>query len=428
MINDLTQGDVGMRYFATIIFIIFISIDSLLAASIVVPADRVTTGVRVRENIDSKHPSQFLNKGESAEYIKSIPRWHKVKLDNGYTGYVSKSWTKLINALQDKKKDEIRIHTLPIGAGTCVLVECPGENTSPMILDCGSFGPSSRTNSDMTEVGVKSYIDPILNKYSKEPNVFISHADKDHHDWIDDILGTRKLGEVWLGGKSENYKIDDFNTWLKSRESEGTKVIKDLEPHWHNDGYPLDSVSCGDASLFVLTVNSTKRTDSPKNGNSLVLSIEHNEFVATFPGDAEGPTEQKAISNFNGAVKTTLLHSSHHGAWTHGSNNTKKGVSSKSDWPSYTSPEIVIHSAGKSYSHPRCEAVEEYEGYLSNVNNHDFRCGTASYEYDNSSTDKAHYVTEVNGVIIVTTDGKSPAHIQCLGKYNKGICNDYVSY
>lgn len=411
-----------------ILFLMFFTVNLFASTSIVVPSDRVTSGVRVRVNIDSVETLQFLNKGESAEYLESLPRWYKVKLNNGFVGYVSKSWTKLIGVLTDKKKDEIRIHTLPIGAGTCVLVECPGENAAPIMLDCGSFGPSSRTNTDMTEVEVKAYIDPILDKYSQKPNVFISHADKDHHAWVDDVLGVRKLGEVWLGGKSASYKRQDFNIWLKARKDEGTNVVKDLPRHWHNNSYPLESVSCGDASLYVLTVNSTERTDSIKNGNSLVLSIEHNEFVATFPGDAEGPTERRSISNYNGAVKTTLLHSSHHGAWTWGSNNTLKNVSSKSKWPYYTSPEIVIHSAGTSYLHPRCEAVNEYSSYLAPANEHDFRCGEKEGGYINSQTEKAEYVTEVNGVIIVTTDGRSPAQIQCLGKNNKGICEDYISY
>lgn len=37
-----------------------------------------------------------------------------------------------------KDEDEIRIHVLPVGAGACHLVECPGARSTPMLVECGS--------------------------------------------------------------------------------------------------------------------------------------------------------------------------------------------------------------------------------------------------------------------------------------------------
>ena len=101
------EGEEIMRYIIILSLTLF-TIESFSATGLVVPSDRVTSGVRVRADINTAETLQYLSKGESAEYIESIPRWHKVKLDNGFIGYVSKSWTKLIGVLSDKKKNEIR--------------------------------------------------------------------------------------------------------------------------------------------------------------------------------------------------------------------------------------------------------------------------------------------------------------------------------
>src|SRR5688572_31041915 len=44
---------------------------------------------------------------------------------------------------------------------------------------------------------------------------------------------------------------------------------------------------------------------------------------------------------------------------------------------------------------------------LATTNAHETRCGTSS-AYITSRTTRAHYVTEVNGTVTVTTNGRSP--------------------
>ena len=61
--------------------------------------------------------------------------------------------------LAPRDEDELRIHYMNVGAGTCTVVECPGSNAPPMIIDCGSIGSSSQ---DMTKKQAGKYIAKVL--------------------------------------------------------------------------------------------------------------------------------------------------------------------------------------------------------------------------------------------------------------------------
>lgn len=47
-----------------------------------------------------------------------------------------------------------------------------------MIVDCGSLG---RTEHDLTEDEVATYVQNVLSTTTVRPNVVISHADRDHY-------------------------------------------------------------------------------------------------------------------------------------------------------------------------------------------------------------------------------------------------------
>jgi hypothetical protein len=135
-----------------------------------------------------------------------------------------------------------------------------------------------------------------------------------------------------VGGDPAEYASDGFPQWLADQRKGGAEIHNRFPKHWHNDGEAVEELACGEASSFVLTVN----TGTAKNAQSLVLMIEYEDFSVTFSGDAEGSTEAQAIANFDGNVKTTVLTASHHGANTNGSNGT--------DWISATSPpEVVVY-------------------------------------------------------------------------------------
>lgn len=127
--------------------------------------------------------------------------------------------------------------------------------------------------------------------------------------------------------------------------------------------------------------------------------------LGSFTGDAEGETENQARLNFDGNVKTTVLSGSHHGARTHGSNSPR--------WAETTAREVVVFSAGRKFDHPQCDAVGRFESSVADTDRHPTQFGEGSAYQPVRNTRQAIYMTEINGTIIVTSDGTSPLSLFC---------------
>src|SRR5262245_21220959 len=84
-------------------------------SDVVVPSDRVTSHVIVRESASgSSLAIGQLAPGESALLITSVPHYHKVRLADGKEGFVSKSWTRVIHNAQ---VPHFEVHFLDVGTG-----------------------------------------------------------------------------------------------------------------------------------------------------------------------------------------------------------------------------------------------------------------------------------------------------------------------
>jgi beta-lactamase superfamily II metal-dependent hydrolase len=407
------------------LFLMLLICSSPTIADQVVPSDRVSGSVTIRAEATSN--SAFLGRlspGESLQWVRNVPRWREVQVSPGRTGFVSKSWTVQMpdvataTALPARAQDELRIHYLPVGAGSCTVVECPGSGAPPMIIDCGSFSAASRGPDDLDEDEAAARVHAILGNHTVQPNLMLSHADSDHYNYLDTILQGVQLDHVWLGDDSSEYPqaISDI---LETQEDGGATVHQDLPPDFHNNQFELEGGLCGDASVFILTVNS----GSTKNGRSLVLSIDYGEFAAIFTGDAEGTTERQASQNYGDAIKATVLSGSHHGASTHDSNGEGEG----NDWETDVSPEIMVYSSGHNYGHPRCSVTDNYHSTLATVPSHPMDCGEDNDDNTASpfNTTRAEYATEVNGTIVITTDGNSPLSIYCS---RTASCNTVIAF
>ena len=304
-----------------------------------------------------------------------------------------------------KDADEIRIHVLPVGAGACHLVECPGTNTSPMLVDCGSTKVVPGV--DWAQATVLDYIRRVLN--GRAVNVVVSHADADHYKYIPAAVPASQVKTLWLGGAHGDYPTS-FLQWANAVRDRGTaanpRVTEPFPVNWHNDGYAVSGLSCGVAHSFVLGVNN----GDSKNDHSLMLSIDYGDFRAIFPGDATATSQDAAMANFPGDyLYSTVLIASHHGANTHGSNNDR--------WARATLPQYVVYPAGASYGHPRCEVVETFRviGRLSAVADHPLSCGLSGATYDAEHTALGEYNTHQSGAIVLTSDASgSDVDVQCL--------------
>ncbi len=288
--------------------------------------------------------------------------------------------------------NELRVHTLPVGAGSCHLLECPGPGNELLLYDCGST-EANRARFDLE--AVQQYIGAIAGE--RPVKVVISHADRDLYSHVAAAIAPQRVAELWLGGQVADYPLA-FRTWVSAvqdAQQQGTgEVAAALPAGWHNDGFAIEQLGCGTALSYVITVG----VGDEKNDQSLVLSVDHGSFRVLLTGDATGETQNVAMQNFPAPLlDSTVVTAAHHGAQSHGSNDD--------DWAQAVRPAIIIYSAGESHAHPRCPVLEAYRatGALMAAEQHSLRCGTSLGYEPARSTFLSEYNTFDSGVIVVTS-------------------------
>ena len=311
----------------------------------------------------------------------------------------------VVDQLPDRLENELRVHFYNVGAGTCTLIECPGPNARPIIVDCGRLGRGHGKHA-ISEQELKARIRETLG--DRSPEVVLSHSDLDHVSLITDVLSEVQVSAIWQGDDPEDYP-SDAKDWVSRQQEHGAAIHRRIAMNWHNDGQPIvNGLDCGTASSYVITVNSGEPSDNPgedDNANSLVLMLKYNRFSVIFTGDATGATERAAIANYGDDLRATVLTASHHGASSEGSNGAA--------WASKTRPAVAIYSAGTLYGHPTCTARETLVDTLARTPEHNAICGKSRNTYDEFITTRAEYMTRVNGAITITTDGESPLRLDC---------------
>ncbi|MDE0029121.1 MAG: hypothetical protein OXU42_06965 [Deltaproteobacteria bacterium] len=310
-----------------------------------------------------------------------------------------------VSPLPDRREDELRVHFYNVGAGTCTVVECPGPNARPIIVDCGRLA-GGRGKHAISDQELKTRIRDTLG--DRSPEVVLSHSDLDHVSLIPHVLGEVQISAVWQGDDPEDYP-KNLRSWVLRQQEQGAAIHGRFAKDWHNDGQPIaNGLDCGTASSYVLTVNSGEpatNSSDDDNANSLVLMLKYGSFGVIFTGDATGVTESAAIANFGDGLRATVLTASHHGASSEGSNSAA--------WAAATRPAVVVYSAGTLYGHPTCATRQTLSDSLAETPKHHVICGkTADGENDKFST-RAEYMTRVNGAITITTDGEAPLRLDC---------------
>lgn len=286
------------------------------------------------------------------------------------------------------RPDLLRVHALNIGAGSCILVECPGSD-DVIVYDCGQMSPSE---TDLGEDEVRDYFDAVIG--SDRPAVVLSHADADHVNLVARVLGDRVPESIWFGGKKNEYR-GEIADWF-AEHNQDVPTYFGWRRGYGADGEPVEELACGDASAYLLTVN----TEPGTNPSSLMLLYEYGGFSVVLAGDAEGASEQRAIDNHGHRLNgVSVVMASHHGARSHDSNHQA--------WVSKLQPAVVVYSSGTSHGHPKGDVVERYAETVTESLSHDMWDDPETAEEDRYATERSEYVTELNGTIVIETDGES---------------------
>lgn len=253
----------------------------------------------------------------------------------------------ILNANTVKYRDggALCITAIDVGQGDSFLIK---NGNTAVLIDGGS---SSRKN-----IGSRVIEDVLLAKgISKLDAIAVSHADADHINGIEYLLGEDSavtVKELILPKPSENDA--DYDGLKKLFIDGGGK-----------------NISCPEAGELIFSISDMKLSciypgleGDDKNRQSLVLLLENGDFSMLFTGDTEAEDEaifssreyldSIGMRSFDSAgSRLTVLKAAHHGSSSSNSDEIFDSLS----------PRLLLVSCGKSnrYGHPHEEVLSRAE-------------------------------------------------------------------
>jgi competence protein ComEC len=166
------------------------------AASEIAPSERVKRSVMIRSEPSTNAPIvERLVPGQVAVLVEELPGWYQVRLVDGRTGFVSKSWTIIVG--QDgaalASVSTVRVHVIDVGTGLATFVE---SQDFTLLYDGGSqddlaMGAANR---------IAAYIRAVRPGLAKIDHLILSHPHKDHLQLLPDIFDQFAVSHVWDSG------------------------------------------------------------------------------------------------------------------------------------------------------------------------------------------------------------------------------------
>ena len=242
---------------------------------------------------------------------------------------------------------ELKVHFIDVGQGDSILVDL-GE--TEILIDGGDKSPG---------------VTPYLNRYV-DGNLEVmvaTHPHADHIGGLIDVLNAFQVEQIWHNGETSESKT--YTDFMTAANSEGAEV---------HIGKRGDRITAGALSLLVLNPRTLAGTT---NNNSIVLSLSYDRIDFLFMGDAEREAEGAMLVASDIPVPDIdILKVGHHGSRT----------ASSPDFLALTTPEVAVYMAGtgNSYGHPHQETLDALAKIGAKI-----------------------YGTDVNGTIIIDTDGKT---------------------
>jgi beta-lactamase superfamily II metal-dependent hydrolase len=240
----------------------------------------------------------------------------------------------------------LTVHFIDVGQGDATLLKGPDFT---VLIDAGRHD--------------RNDIVPYLKHQSvSRINLLVgTHPHADHIGQFEQVLYNFEVNEVWLSG--DHHTSHTFENTINAI----IQTNVDYREPEANEKFTL-------GSLTIEVLHPSQVTGDLNNG-SIVLRIKYGEVVFLFMGDAEIYAEQEIVNNFQ-TLKSHILKVGHHASNT----------SSSYDLLYRVSPDIAIYSAGmeNEYGHPHAKTIERFK-----------------------KLDIPIYGTDLNGTIIIATDGNS---------------------
>ena len=240
----------------------------------------------------------------------------------------------------------LKVHFIDVGQGDSILIDS-GQNE--LLIDGGEKSS-----------GVVNYI----NSYVEGPleTVIATHPHSDHIGGLIKVLDDFQVNEIWLNGDTSTSKT--YKQFMAAVELEGANVYNARE---------RGVISLDNLNFTILNPPFILFKDI--NNNSIVLRLEYGNTTFLFTGDAEQEVESTMLAPGNG-LQVQILKASHHCSKTSSSKLFLMAVNPKEA--------ICMVGENNRYGHPHQETLNNLKEIGANV-----------------------YRTDINGTIVVFTDGQS---------------------
>lgn len=181
----------------------------------VAPSERVKRSVVVRAQPNTgADPIGKLVPGDQAILDGEVPGWFRIRLADGRTGFVSKSWTVLVDTAAPPVtagNGPFKVHVIDVGTGLAMFIEGPGF---AMIYDGGSQDDLA----DGADNRILAYIKAVKPNLQVIDHLVLSHPHKDHLELLPDVFDKFSIQNVWDSGRVN--KTAGYCRFLKKVEAE----------------------------------------------------------------------------------------------------------------------------------------------------------------------------------------------------------------
>jgi len=241
--------------------------------------------------------------------------------------------------------EELKVHFIDVGQGDSILIDL-GE--TEVLIDGGGKSPG-------VTAYLKNHVDGAIEA------MVATHPHADHIGGLIAVLDAFEVKEIWLNGDTSTSKT--FQEFMARVNTEGASISEALREQ---------SINAGTLTFFILHPSRPLVDDI--NNNSIVLRLCFGDIDFLFTGDAEKEAEA-SILEAGVTVQADILKVGHHCSKT----------STSAQFLDAVNPEVAVYMAGEGnrYGHPHQETVNTLNGAGVKI-----------------------YGTDINGAIIVTTDGE----------------------
>jgi competence protein ComEC len=311
-------------------------------AADVKPSERVKRNVVVREQPDGDSATRgALFPGDEAKLLDEVAGWYHVKLPDGRTGYVSKSWTVVVPDTGQPlvgASGSLKIHVIDIGTGLAVFIEGPGFT---MLYDGGSQDDLATAPDNR----IVAYIKAVRPDVEALDHLILSHPHKDHLELLPDVFDRFVIHNVWDSGAVN--KTRGYCRFLKKVAAEPGVQYHDAIATGGTHRVTFTGKGCSGevavpeaaqmtaqpvtlgpgAAMTILYRDAVAHPDP--NENTVVVRLDFGQRRVLLAGDAEGgermaPTNPPAPNSIEGKLlaccaadlRSDVLVVGHHGSLT----------------------------------------------------------------------------------------------------------------